>query len=120
MVESHLFNRHKARVGKDKGAFGNADLTDEALQRVFVLVDWSAEQDAGEVGVNVAAGTEDFEQVLLAREPGQHTGFDVRGVRNIDELVAGDAGANRAVEAVGTKGDGHLAPAPFAASMAAR
>lgn len=77
MVERDLFNWHKACVGKYKGAFGNADLTDEALQRVFVLVDRPAEQNAGEVGVNVSAGAEDFEQVLLAGEPRQHARFDV-------------------------------------------
>lgn len=48
MVESNLFNRDKACVGKDKGALSNADLTDEALVRVVVLVDLEAEQDRGE------------------------------------------------------------------------
>ncbi|MCY1370048.1 hypothetical protein D9M69_571200 [compost metagenome] len=70
----------------------HADLADEALQRVLVLVHREAEQDAGEFGVHVTADAEGVQQVVLAGEPGQHARLDVRRVRDVDQLVAGDAG----------------------------
>lgn len=105
MVGSHLFNGDKARVGQYEGAFGDAHFADEAFQRVLVLVDRSPEQDRGEVGVNVTAGTENFQQVVLAGEPGEHPCFDVGGVGHIDELVAGDG--DSLVQMRGVKGDSH-------------